>query len=107
MDPIGYKMFYKNAGAIRSKTIEKGGQLDQKLRRKLMQNGENWSKISKTFFKLDQLYVHISLELNVIDTNWFFSVERGGQSVATYNRDQIRSTITKTWIITTEPCFHG
>ncbi len=40
-------------------------------------------------FKLDQLYVHVSLELNVIDTNWFFSTERGGQSVAPYNREQI------------------
>ncbi len=33
--------FCKNEGSIRSKTNEKGGQLDWKLRWKLMQNGEN------------------------------------------------------------------
>ncbi len=33
--------FCKNEGSIRSKTNEKRGQLDRKLRRKLMQNGEN------------------------------------------------------------------
>ncbi len=42
--------------------------------------------------KLYQIYVHVSLELNVIDTKWFFSAERGGQSdlAAPYSRDQIR-----------------
>ncbi len=58
-----------------------------------MKNGVNWienvdenlykmEKIdakSLKLIKLDQLYVHISLELNVIDTNWFFSAERGCQ----------------------------
>ncbi len=33
---------------MRSKTNEKGGQLDQKLRQKLIQNGNNWCKILKT-----------------------------------------------------------
>ncbi len=33
--------FRKNEGSIRSKTNEKGGQLDRKVRPKLMQNGEN------------------------------------------------------------------
>ncbi len=33
--------FCENEGSIRSKTNEKGGQLDRKLRRKLMKNGEN------------------------------------------------------------------
>ncbi len=33
--------FCKNEGSIRSKTNEKGGQLDKKLRLKVMQNGEN------------------------------------------------------------------
>ncbi len=40
--------FCKHEGSIKSKTNEKGGQLDQKMRRKLMQNGENWCKILKT-----------------------------------------------------------
>ncbi len=38
--------FCKNEGSIRSKT--KGGQLDWKLRRKLIQNGKNWCNILKT-----------------------------------------------------------
>ncbi len=33
--------FCKDEGSIGSKTNEKGGQLDRKLKRKLMQNGEN------------------------------------------------------------------
>ncbi len=33
--------FCKNEGSIRYKTNEKGGQLDRKLRRKLIQNGKN------------------------------------------------------------------
>ncbi len=33
--------FCKNEGSIRSKTNEKGYQLDRKLRRKLIQNGKN------------------------------------------------------------------
>ncbi len=33
--------FCKNEGSIRSKTNEKGGQFDKKLRRKLIQNGNN------------------------------------------------------------------
>ncbi len=32
--------FCKNEGSIRSKTNEKGSQLDQQLRRKLIQNGK-------------------------------------------------------------------
>ncbi len=40
--------FCKNEGSIRSKTNEKGGQLDRKLRRKLIQNGKNWCKVLKT-----------------------------------------------------------
>ncbi len=28
-------------------------------------------------FKLDQLYVHVYLELNVIDINWFFLQKEG------------------------------
>ncbi len=34
------RKFCKNEGSIRSKTNEKGGQLDRKLKRKLMQNGK-------------------------------------------------------------------
>ncbi len=51
---------------------------------------------------------HVSLELNVIDTN-IISAERGGQLdlVAPYNRDQIGSTITKTGVITVEPSYHA
>ncbi len=33
--------FCKNEGLIRSKTNEKRGQLDRKLRRKLIRNGKN------------------------------------------------------------------
>ncbi len=33
--------FCKNEGSIRSKTNEKGGQLNRKLQRKLIQNGQN------------------------------------------------------------------
>ncbi len=62
--------FCKNEGSIRSETNEKGGQLD----RKFIQNGKHWCKI---LFKLDQLYVHVSLELNAIDTNWFFLHKEG------------------------------
>ncbi len=40
--------FSKSEGSIRTKTNEKGGQLDRKLRRKMMQHGEKWSKIVKT-----------------------------------------------------------
>ncbi len=40
--------FCKNEGSIRSKTNEKGGQLHQKLRRKLIQNGFFLCKILKT-----------------------------------------------------------
>ncbi len=38
-----------------------------------------------------------------------FSAERGGQSdlVAPYNRDQIRLTITKMGVITTELSYHA
>ncbi len=39
--------FCKNEGSIRSKTNEKGGQLDRKLRWKLIQNAKNWCKILK------------------------------------------------------------
>ncbi len=44
--------------------------------------GENLYKILKNSFdeKLDQLWVQVSQELNVIETNNFFSAERGGQS---------------------------
>ncbi len=55
------------------------------------------------------MYVHVFLELNVIDTNYFFFSERRGQSdlVAPYNRDQIGSTITKMGVITAEPYYHA
>ncbi len=67
-----------------------------------MQNHSN-------LFKLDQLYVHVSLELNVIETNWFFYEERGGQSnlVVLYNMDQIGLTIAKTGVITAKPSYHA
>ncbi len=38
--------------------------------RKLMQNPSN-------LFKLDQLYVHLFLELNVINTNWYILHKEG------------------------------
>ncbi len=70
---------------------------------------KNWYKMEKIDAKLNQLYVHIFLELNVIDTNWFFSAERGGQSdlVAPYSRNQIGLTITKIGVITVEPSYHA
>ncbi len=55
MEPIRSKKYFD------LKLMKKGGKLD----RKLIQNG-------KKLMQLDQLYVHVSLELNVIDTNWFF-----------------------------------
>ncbi len=39
--------FYKNEGSIRSKTNEKGGQLDRKLRRQLMQMEKSDAKSLK------------------------------------------------------------
>ncbi len=47
MDPIGSKVF-KKEGSIRSKTNEKGSQLDKKLRRNVLQNGEHLCKIIQT-----------------------------------------------------------
>ncbi len=35
--------FWKNEGSKRSKNNKKGGQLDQKSRRKLVQNASKWS----------------------------------------------------------------
>ncbi len=92
------------SGSIKSKTNENRGELD----RKLMQNGENWCQNPKNLFKLDQLYVHVSLELNMIYTNWYFSAERGGQSnlVALYNRDEIGLTIAQMGVITVEPSYY-
>ncbi len=45
---------------------------------------------AKSMFKLDQFYVQVSLELNVID-----------------NSDQIRLTITTIGVITREPSYHA
>ncbi len=48
--------------------------------------GENSCKKSKICYiiyfvdKVDQDYVHVSLDVNVIETTRFFSKERGGQS---------------------------
>ncbi len=93
MDPIGLKVC-KNDGSIRSKINEKGGQLDWKLRQKVMQNGENWCKILKT--KCDRHKL-------------IFAAERAGQSdlVASYNRDQMGSTISKMGVIMAEPSYHA
>ncbi len=58
--------FSKNDGSNGTKVNEKGGQLYRKLRIKFI-FGE----------KLDQLYVKVSLELNVIETTQFFLQKEG------------------------------
>ncbi len=42
---------------------------------------ESWYKLLQKgqMTDLDQIYVQLSLDLNVIETNWFFSVESWGQ----------------------------
>ncbi len=62
------------------------GQWDLKLMKKEVNWIKNWDKnwckmetidAKSSLFKLDQLYVHVSLELNVIDTNWLFLQQEG------------------------------
>ncbi len=70
MDPIGSKVLYKIEEFKDLRTMKKGGQQDRKSRRKLVQNTSKRSK----WFK-----VKLSLELNMIETNWFFCAARGGK----------------------------
>ncbi len=66
--------FCKNEGSIRSKTNEKGGQLDRKWRQKFIQNGKNWCKILKP------LCPHIS-GTKCDRHKLIFSAERGGCTI--------------------------
>ncbi len=89
-------------------TNEKGGQLDRKLRR-------NWYKMENIHAKsLKHVYIRPPLWAYISGTkcDWhklIFSAERRGQSdlVVPYNRDQIRSTITKMVVMTAEPSYNA
>ncbi len=59
----------KNEGSIRSKTNENGASIGSKIETKIDTKWKNLCKIHKNLFNLDQLHIHVSLELNVIDTN--------------------------------------
>ncbi len=68
MDPIGSKVC-KNERSIRSKTNEKWRSIGSKIETKI---DAKWRKVMQNpykLLKLDQLYVHVSLELNMIDAN--------------------------------------
>ncbi len=66
-------------------------------------------EVRHTIKKIRHLYVHVSLELNVIDTKLIISAKRGGLSdlVAPYNSGQIGLTITKMGVITVEPSYYA
>ncbi len=66
--------FEKNEGSKKSQNNEKGYQENRKSREnwyKMLQNGQ----MTYFCYKLDQLYAKLSLALNIIDTNLFFSSE--------------------------------
>ncbi len=70
--------FCKYEGSKRSKNNEKGGHQDWKSK-KFSSTSTNASKVSNDWFwwKLYQLLVQLSLELNMIGANWFLLQKKG------------------------------
>ncbi len=100
--------FSKNEASIRSKINDNRGQLDQKSRRKFIQNA--WRLLNNVFCWKNRPTLRPSISGTKCDRDKpIFSAERGGQSEDddTYNRDLVGSKISKTGVITTELPYHA